>query len=828
MRSLLALSILSALLIASGRAVSQPVRLSPLESTTRRLPQDLRIQGADRSSEAFYAAWGTYVEGEGGEARRALQLTILPIDGGDGITRAVHSAAGRPSRLVRVVADGETGEIVFWYDMRRGAPGLYARRFDVQGAPLDDERLVVPGAIVDIVAEPGAPALTIAMRADGSSVVLDALGRVIASPPDRRFLAPHTLGADSSLRTLVDGRLELRRHYADPAPTSTHAIDVASGAFPDAWTLGVDGDATALFFFVDDPVAPPTCFGEMSAGVRLMRAVVSSEGIVGAPTLVDTFYTCNGGPAAVDARVREIVRRRVGGGHELRVVLERRRRAGAEVVVILDSIAVGVGPRGEYLRRAPTSSEWNGGRTRAERLGADSISVVRILADSPRDIVAPIADAPSGRSQAAPVLVPDLAPLVAWREASGPARLFVLNRIAAMSATPIDTVAGRDEHVVRAGLPSTIESRSTTHWLGGATRPLVTMIEWEWAYTTDTRNGVTESRAAAFMASPSGWRRLFDWSHRGLRSAPGGEFEQAAVGTGLDGSIAVAVDDRTGRRVMRLDGRTGAIDSARSTSRTPIDEIQQLDRSHWALITADTMRIAEPDVVGAPIVLEPTEAFVKRWHKLENGRLLRAIIDRDGATVRVAELDALGVIRARGSIDFATPVRDLVIAAGPGATIVALVETARGIESGTFSRQLVPLGRALLVADLHDSVASVSAAVSGEDLVVAWEMHREGVSDVFGVRRPAGALSAPEDGEATTQRGIAFTLDDGALRVRFDSTNQPVRLRIVDGAGRAMHDGDWTTRPEAISVEAWPSGVYALQAISERGVIGAAVFTIVR
>jgi hypothetical protein len=822
---------------ASVCAQSAHRRLSSLEGTTRTLPEELRIQGADTSSGRYFIAWGTYVAGDVGEGVRSLMLSVGGIGSIDTATVSVHDRSARPSRLVRVVAGPDGTASVLWYDRRRDAPGLYARVFAPSGEATESVRRIATGLVADFISEPHAPELTPVALGEGTLLLLGAAGRIRTAPAfPRAMLSPHALMPDSSLLSLVGSELQLRRHFTDASPVWTRAIAPPGGSFSDAWTIGIDdGGSPALYYFESDEESPPTCFGEYWAGVKLRRVPVGADGSLGPSVVIDTFYTCNSAFTGVGAKVRSIERRRAGGGHAVTITFARERRTTTgDIATTLDTVSIGIGPRGEYVRRMPRSGEWNGGRIGVVRASADSVSrVVAHIDDREVVIDAAIADAPAGISQTAPAIPEKLPQLLAWREAVGTRTRFVLSRLDGLDAVPIDTVEGKDEIAHRRSTPSSIQSEHVTRWVRGAV-PIAMMYGWEWAYTTATSLGLTTSTAAAFIPGPSGWRSLLGWSHSMIRSAPGGEYQPVAHGSGFDGSAAVALDDRTWRHVIRFDGRSNARDSARASDRGALTDVLPLDRSHWALVDGDTMRVADPDVVGAPIPLPPADAREPVWEKLDDGRLLRAVVSSDERTLRLVELDALGVIRGRAEAVLPEGARGLALVSSTEGALIALIETPRGIEAIMLSRSLVVTGSALAVGDLHDSIAHVTGGVRNGELVVAWEEIREGTSDVFGAQIPLGTLGVSERRERSTSdiMRLQTRRDEQWLETIesddwIDSTFHLIGARgerVISQAGERLGER-WRAR---FAIDALPSGVYLVVASSSDGRMSSAIVTILR
>lgn len=804
--------------VGTAFAQAPVVRLSPLEATTRALAGDVAIQAADSHANRTYVVWGTYGEISGREGTRMLVMSVASTGEVATQPRAVHGVAGRPSRLVRVVATDE-GATVLWFDRRRDAPGLYARRFTRDGMPLEQESRVVPGDIEDIVTEPLHPVMTLVLPYGEYAATLHPNGDAFATAGRSPLAAPHVLREDSSLVSLLGTRLELRRLYWAPARTSILDILGLGSYFPGAWTIALDSTgATRLFFLEQDTVASPTCFGETWAGLRLRSGLVGADGRVEAISTVDTFSTCNGGLAAVSARIRQARRWRVGGGFGLAIELERvRRTLAGGLDTLVDTVEAGIGPRGEYIRRRPRSGEWNGGRVEVSRGRSDTLSVVRAVA-SGVELVAPIAAAPSGSSQTAPGLFTGPADLVAWSEPDGRHRRIVLLRrdVGGFSLQPIDTVELLDSSWQRHGVPSSIEGERTGLWTGGSLRPIAADLEWQWAYSSATGNGATFSTAVAWAPDERGWRRILGRSHTGPRTTRGAEYAVTAIGAGLDRSAVILLEDRTGRSDIRLDGRTDAIDSGRTTQRPPSPMVASIDRTHWALINGDTLRIADPDMIGTRFVVPPTHARETRWHKLSDGTLVRATLDGDSALVKLLTLDRTGTIRSQGSVSVPRGARSIEVIPTDDSTIGLLFESPRGIELARFPASFEPSTVALVVGERYDSLAHIVGRISRGELFVAWEEEREGTADVFGARVPVGptggALDPVKDPRRPQRMYIGAT--EGRVEVLLAASHHAALARLFDARGELIRsfsvEPDTGERRLAIDSRSLASGIYHL------------------
>jgi hypothetical protein len=124
------------LLACDLRAQRADVRLSAPEPPTHRLPADALIQSAATTGTATIAAWGTTVPApDGGLANRIVTRVVA----GSGISEegVITDSASRPYRFVQAIAM-RRAFLILWNDRRSDAPGLYARRVGLDGAPLGD------------------------------------------------------------------------------------------------------------------------------------------------------------------------------------------------------------------------------------------------------------------------------------------------------------------------------------------------------------------------------------------------------------------------------------------------------------------------------------------------------------------------------------------------------------------------------------------------------------------------------------------------------------------------------------------------------------------
>jgi hypothetical protein len=805
--------------------VAQPRRLSPLEALSVSLRDDIRIEAADSAAGVTIGVFGSYVRDlDDVEGHRALMAARVDRAGA-GVPVAITSRDARPTSLVRVVARSG-GSTVIWSDRRRGAEGLYARRLDAQGGLVGEEEMILPGSVEELVTEPLHPRVTVVLRRDEAPAVLDDEARVIARGV-ASLRSPHVLLPDSALIALDGTALVRRASYRDAIASDTFDITQLPVALAGSRALVIDSlGAPQIVYPEIDPLAPPACLASASAGVKIRRATINADGTIAiSPTALDSVYLCD--VAAVAASVRTVSRRRAGGGFELDVVFERSLLTADGMRVLLDTVKLGIGPRGQVVRAAVASGRWNGGEVVVRRVSSDSLSAVAVAPYGVELVIThEIAPVPAGIAQTQPGFVVGDPPLLAWRESVDDRRRFVLSRIDADAVTAIDTVEGFDHRYTRPSTPSSIEGERTTTW-APSIRATVVMTAWEWAYSTATRTGVTFSSAKAYTADAEGWRIILDAGDRSIASDIGGAFSQAMIGTGLDLSVAAAIRAHAGRIVVRVDGPSSARDSAASPAAPAASSIVPIDRVHWALIDGDTLRVADPDRISAPIALPPADARASAWAKLDDGALLRASIAIDGRTVKAVAFDTRGTVRGRGQIALDDDATSIAIASGDDGLVRLLIETSEGIAMVTFTRALVPLGAVTLARAISDSVAAINGCVAGGMLHVGWEEVREGTSDVYGIDRPIASLGATEaPARSSHAAAIRCVSREGRLEVVTDAPGA-THVWLVDVSGRTI--AQQPLAPDGAALRAGfdtatlPSGVYLVIATGD----GAAIATTV-
>ncbi len=135
-------------LLATTVAIAQTgdTRISPPVPLVPSLPESARMQSAAAIGEHTLAVWGTSRTGKGDTVHNQLRAVIIHDSTVAGEPFVVGSEDASPAGYVRVLSLADRF-MVFWRDVRDGAPGLYAQRFTPGGIALGGESLVDSGMI---------------------------------------------------------------------------------------------------------------------------------------------------------------------------------------------------------------------------------------------------------------------------------------------------------------------------------------------------------------------------------------------------------------------------------------------------------------------------------------------------------------------------------------------------------------------------------------------------------------------------------------------------------------------------------------------------------
>lgn len=253
--------------VAQGR----DIRLNP-EPAGCVLPDDIRIESAAQHGQVVLAVWGGLLSKTDSSARNILWSQIINDGTVLGAPTAVHSDMAEPFGVVGVMALQECF-LVVWNDKRGGESGIYvqavgvdgartgseerisegriigmgqvwlhqvsggefdliwndprgiyARRFDENGSPVEPERKVSDGAVAEYLSFTTLPGYAVLRQADGSAIVIDSDGASADPIPAGRLNVPYYLSNDQSLLLLHGDTLHHYAQFSNQHPTHSIVI----------------------------------------------------------------------------------------------------------------------------------------------------------------------------------------------------------------------------------------------------------------------------------------------------------------------------------------------------------------------------------------------------------------------------------------------------------------------------------------------------------------------------------------------------------------------------------------------------------------------------
>jgi hypothetical protein len=816
--SILSIAIILAIALAiPGSAQQSSMRLSSAEGMTRTLPVEMRVQSAARIGERTLVSWGTVEIDAAGVARNVLRVQLgrdgVPVDG---TGMWLHSVSGRPSGVLHVAAAVDHFD-VFWGDNRHDAPGLYARSFDLGGAPTSPERLLLPGEIEEILSYRSIGDM-IVLRKDSSVVMLHPDGSVnplaLAST---RYTSPHILRPDSSLIVLDGHRLDLYRRFVDAASSVSMELVLPDTLYSNAWTLSDVGDGAIAVTAVIRDVDPECRSGFSGDGVILRQIRLDERLAVTGSSDVDAIAECTfeERPFFVDEAARE----RIDGGFRIDVRFIQHPNVGR-----VHSFAVSA--CGEVERGPRATITCRPQEEVIARVSSDTTSAV-----SPSGaavFTAPIEARDSGLPDARPnIVASSTGILVTWMRRVEPPEPFGtmsvhLARWSGQSREDLDVLSGNYGVFSIDGPDQSISYDDRANWFE---RPGATgVVRTEYV---DLLFGDDQGSFKMDVATAGGWKRVDEASLVRAR------YGQPAVATNPnDETTILSIDAPEGQRgvVVAQDGsvvRTVRLAEGRPQHLVPVSSSEWIAAGVGASPT-DLVRMNETTVLAR--VPRPSDgALEELWQRELGPTFIRASLAGNNRSLLVQRYDYDLAIIDSVRLPLADDARDISIVLNRAdSSLGFLYVTGWDVRMATIARDLSVRSFDYLVYAGIDPVRHPAGAIDGGRLHAAWQDYRNGDADIYGLvaNGPFTRVDAPERGVVPPHVTIvAMPLPaKGMVFIKVSGATSDARLTLVDVRGRVLVSRRLSgVSRESLDVSALAPGTYVARIVDRSGVVSCRV-----
>ena len=775
------LSIASALALVTAATVDAQqasMRLSSAEGVTRSLPVAMRVQSAARIGERTLACWGTVELDAAGVARNVLRVQMgLHGSPDDAAAIRLHSEAGRPSGVLHVASAVDRFD-VYWGDLRRNAPGLYMRSFDIDGNPTSPERLIVPGEIEDILTYSSIGEM-IVLKRDSSTVLLNVDGTVDPRALDpRRFALPHVLRNDSSLVVLDGRRLDVYRHFLDAARSSSMDLELEDSTFSNAWMLSNVGNAVVVTAVIAKRRIE--CEDRFSGEGVVLRQIRLDDSLrVTGSTDVDSVAECVFEERPFE--VSQVVRERLDGGFRIDVVF--RQYPNVTRVHSFSVLACGDVERGE---RASVTC-----RPREEviaRVMSDSMSSVAI---GGAPFTTPIDAHDLGLADARPNVVASRGgTLVTWMRRVEPPEPFggmsvYLTRWTGPTLEHLGVVAGNVGEFNIDGPDQSITYDDRAYWFE---RPGATgVVRTEYV---DVLWGNDQGSFKMDLATADGWKRVDEEAGNNAR------YGRPIVATNPnDATTVFSIDAPEGQRTVVAARDGSVVNRVRLAEGLP-HHLIPISIAEWiavgtAAAASELVRINETSVLSrAPRPMD--SAMEEIWQRELGPTFIRVSLSRADRSLLIqrydfdlAIIDSLRVPLAVDAIDLS------VVLNHADSSLGVLYVTGWDVRMTSIARDLSVRARDYLVYAGLDSVRHPAGAIVDGTLHAAWQDFRNRDADIYGIEvdGPFSGVDAMRSAETSARvlTVIAAPVPaSDAIAITITGATSDALLSLVDVRGREV------------------------------------------